>query len=995
MRLHRLEITAFGPYAGTEVVDLDRLGADGLFLLHGETGSGKTSVLDAISFALFGRVPGARQQAGRLRCDLAGPDRAPQVRLELTLAGRRLRVTRAPEWYRPKRRGDGLTRQPATAVLEEYDGATWSGRSTRIDEVSQQLQDWLGMSAEQFFQVVLLPQGDFARFLRAESAEREVLLEKLFGAQRFTDVQDWLAERRRSALIVVEKTESELRSWLHRLCQAAGIPAGGEPDLAATDEAWRADLDAGALLAVDQAASRAESASAERTRAVRAAEDARESSRLQARRVHAERDSAAIAAERPRHEARYQALAAARRAGQVQPLIAELTLAQQSVEVVSAATNACLDRLDEIADEPVDRTDAPALKAWQRRLSAESDRLERLGADAERHRALLDEQQAADGLRSTLEAGVAPARARLAVLPVLLAEAQDTLTRAERAAATLTGLRAAAQALRTAQQAARQADETAGRVAELSDQLRAVTDSHQQAVEAMQDARARRLDGMAAELAGSLVDGCPCPVCGSDRHPAVATERTDPVSAADEEQAAARETAARAERVTVEAALQVARTEHVRLLERSGGRAPAALAHDLAAATAETEAAQAAADGLPDLRSELATLGAEQTGFSALLRDAEIELAELGARIAGTAEQAGAIAERLDAARGEDPSIQARRHRLDKVAQEVAALIDALAQTRTAAAARGRAEAAATAQATRAGFTGLDQASTAFLGDEAIDALEQQTAAYERSAAQCAQLLAEPGLSDPDVIALAAAPSVDLSVTDGARLAAEHADTAAATALAVANQTLAEVRRLTGEFTAADAAAVPARVAYAEVKALADLVAGSGQNTRNMTLRAYVLAARLADVAASASTRLHRMSGGRFSLQQTDAADSKRLRAGLGLEILDDYSGRTRSTKTLSGGECFMASLALALGLADVVTAESGGIELETLFIDEGFGSLDADTLDLVMDTLDELRAGGRVVGVVSHVEEMRSRIPSRLHVRKHRDGSSLEQRSA
>ncbi len=158
-----------------------------------------------------------------------------------------------------------------------------------------------------------------------------------------------------------------------------------------------------------------------------------------------------------------------------------------------------------------------------------------------------------------------------------------------------------------------------------------------------------------------------------------------------------------------------------------------------------------------------------------------------------------------------------------------------------------------------------------------------------------------------------------------------------------------------------------------------------------MTLRAYVLAARLDEVARSASERLRRMSGGRYSFVATGEGDNRRVRAGLGLQILDDYSGHARSTKTLSGGESFMASLSLALGLADVVASEAGGAQLETLFIDEGFGSLDADTLDLVMDTLDDLRAGGRVIGLVSHVEEMRQRIPMRLRVRKVGAAARLE----
>lgn len=183
----------------------------------------------------------------------------------------------------------------------------------------------------------------------------------------------------------------------------------------------------------------------------------------------------------------------------------------------------------------------------------------------------------------------------------------------------------------------------------------------------------------------------------------------------------------------------------------------------------------------------------------------------------------------------------------------------------------------------------------------------------------------------------------------------------------------------------------PLQRAHDELARLAEVVAGRGENNRRMSLRSYVLAARLEEVALAGSVRLRRMSGGRYEFVHTDAAGPRGRRGGLGLDIRDDYTGAIRPAKTLSGGETFMASLALALGLADVVAAESGGLVMDTLFIDEGFGSLDADTLDAVMGVLDELRSGGRVVGVVSHVDEMRQRIPSRLHVIRGRTGSRLE----
>ena len=192
MRPHRLEVTAFGAFAGTSSVCFDDL--EGLFLLHGETGAGKTTLLDAIAFALYGRVPGERGKARRLRSDHASARTRTEVRLEATIGGRRLRITRSPEQDRPKKAGKGSTTERARVLLEECrpDG-TWQTKSTRIDEASAEIADLMGMSAEQFFQVVLLPQGQFAQFLHSDAETRRALLQRLFGTDRFRAVEEWLA----------------------------------------------------------------------------------------------------------------------------------------------------------------------------------------------------------------------------------------------------------------------------------------------------------------------------------------------------------------------------------------------------------------------------------------------------------------------------------------------------------------------------------------------------------------------------------------------------------------------------------------------------------------------------------------------------------------------------------------------------------------------------------------------------------------------------------
>ncbi|HEX8498521.1 MAG TPA: SMC family ATPase, partial [Actinomycetales bacterium] len=233
MRLHRLSMTAFGPFAGTEVVDFDALAASGLFLLHGPTGAGKTSVLDAVCYALYGQVPGARAGARlRVRSDHAPDDRQPSVQLEVTLGARRLEVTRTPEWIRPKKRGAGVTTAPATTHVRELVDGSWRPLTTRNDEAAQLLLDLVGMGHEQFTKVVLLPQGDFAAFLRADAEQRRQLLGRLFSIDVFAGAETWVGDERRRLAAQVEQADQRTAGLLARATEAfAGMPDTDEGEL--------------------------------------------------------------------------------------------------------------------------------------------------------------------------------------------------------------------------------------------------------------------------------------------------------------------------------------------------------------------------------------------------------------------------------------------------------------------------------------------------------------------------------------------------------------------------------------------------------------------------------------------------------------------------------------------------------------------------------------------------------------------------------------------
>ncbi len=290
------------------------------------------------------------------------------------------------------------------------------------------------------------------------------------------------------------------------------------------------------------------------------------------------------------------------------------------------------------------------------------------------------------------------------------------------------------------------------------------------------------------------------------------------------------------------------------------------------------------------------------------------------------------------------------------------------------------------AAAAAAGFDSVEAAIEGVRSPARIAAIETELAK-----ARDLEVAARTVLDDPEVVAVSEVETVDVDGPRERALQCAEVVNSAVAAASLAENRVSDLERFSGQLEKAYEAVAPERELHDELAALADVIAGKGQNSRKMSLRAYVLASRLEEIAASASVRLQRMSGGRYEFVHSDEAGSRGRRGGLGLDIRDDFTGVVRSAKTLSGGESFLASLSLALGLADVVAAESGGIVLDTMFIDEGFGTLDADTLDSVMAVLDELRDGGRVVGIVSHVDEMRQRIPSRLHVIRGRAGSSVK----
>jgi exonuclease SbcC len=500
--------------------------------------------------------------------------------------------------------------------------------------------------------------------------------------------------------------------------------------------------------------------------------------------------------------------------------------------------------------------------------------------------------------------------------------------------------------------------------------------------------REARIDGMRAELAATLTNGDPCPVCGSLDHPELCELQGERVTREQEEQATAQADVASSEAEAVGKKVAAAEARVSDLTERLAAAGFASAERSsLAELAGELESRVAA------LAAAAGTLREHETALEALdlaIADGETRLAELTQQRQSELDKAEAAGSRAATHRATLRGQLGGMPDLDTALTVVRATAGALTAAADAAAATVRAEAdathtqeAATKAAADGGFAGPDVARAAQRDAAWRAATSSAIREHEAAAASVTDLLASPDLDVP------LEPLADVAGTAEAAHAASQAHDDAVAVHARAQRKAEQLAALLPELTARADALRPLAERAAETRRLADLAAGQGSNTLRMTLSSFVLAARLEEVAAAASQRLLRMTAGRYSLVHTDSRRGGG-RSGLGLLACDAWTGTDRDTSTLSGGETFMASLALALGLADVVTEEAGGTRIEALFVDEGFGSLDEETLEEVMNVLDGLREGGRCVGIVSHVAELRQRIPAQVHVRKTHSGSSV-----
>ena len=910
MRPLTLTLSAFGPYAGQITLALEQLGKNGLYLIRGDTGAGKTSIFDAIAFALYGEASGDQREAAMFRSQYAAPDTPTFVELTFESAGKTYRVRRVPEYTRPAKRGGGVTLQRAEAELTMPDGRV----VTRVKEVGQAVREIVGVDREQFAQIAMIAQGDFLKLLVASTEERMRIFRQIFHTGRYQKLQAALKDQ----LAALSRARDKLRDGLMQAVGSARYPADSVLGQRL------ADAQAGRLLLQETAALldeivRQDSAAQEAGRralerldkqigqAARTLGQARElaAARTQLRDAQAKRQAiqqemekagaarAALAARKPEREALAQQAAAlaeeVRRHEACSRLDQALEAAQKRYTAGCAAQAACAKQLTDLADQQA------AARAGQERLADSAIRAEKQRAE---HAALLEEQRAFNGLSRDLDAVAASARQYARVQKDYLAAAQS-------------------------------AEAAQGRYQQMNRAF---------------------LDEQAGILALGLQDGAPCPVCGACSHPRPAQVTLGAPREADLEQAKQQAAAAQDEagRLSAEAgqlrgALEARRAGLQQRARELLGDVPCEeMAEQIAAAGAALRDRLAACkSALDQAQQDMRQL--DQFGHT--LRTLEQAVQQAQARQAA-AQQAIARAE------------QDTQH----LARQKQELADGLRYPDQAAA-RGA------AQQTKDTIQDLDRRTEQ--ADQAYQACKSQADALEGTIAALAGQLEHAPEIDMETI------QAELEACNARRRALEDGQTARAARLD-RNQDALRALETHG------AALAEAEQKWGWVKSLADTAGGQLVGREKIMLETYVQMTYFDRILARANTRLMVMSRGQYELKRRAQAENNRRQSGLELDVVDHYNGSVRSVKTLSGGESFQAALSLALGLSDEVQSAAGGVQLDVMFVDEGFGSLDEEALEQAVRALSDLSGGNRLIGIISHVEALARRIDRQIVVTKH-----------
>ena len=1018
-----LTIEAFGPYRDSVTLDFNELQNHSMFLISGPTGAGKTSILDAMVYALYGEPSGEVRKTDAIRSDFAEPDRMTRVDFSFAIGDARYRVERLPKQMVAKKRGTGMREQNASATVYEMKDGEWKIIATSAAAIRDTVQRIIGFRKDQFLQVVLLPQGEFRKLLVASTSEREELLHTLFRTELYRRLQDALKAAYDDAKAGIEENVTKQNALLQSIPHDEDIPVltiEHVRDLLKHREPHRDAL----VIERDKAVTvveqfntlrnewalynQAQQSLAEATSKLDLVK-AREAERASLREKVQFLTSLMPSFELYKQVSDKQSV--------LKTLDTALSDAKKSVEAATQYESKCTE-------------DYEVLASHAETIQAKRTALAQLQQQAEQFTELSVLNKELSTLNSQLETqDREKSEAKLQAQHKLVADLEAELVEVRKQ------FQANSKALESIPYIQEQLSQLQRYSELLSEKQKAQNDINaKEGALATLDVsvknstvRLERLEhlmaeGRAFELVHLVVDNEPCPVCGSTEHPQLASKpELYPTKEEVEEARAVRDGALqkRASEIGQKEALSVRLHELDKQVKDQVSKLKSSIAdfsedtfdstqQDLSSQMNRLTALRKDTEQLSGIitknehdliegKDTLAKLEIDHNELLNDLHDLEVQISSVQAKIDGLAKTLPTTD--LEAWHKQIESLETDINTYDEQLKVCKSSLDAAKEQLNAK--RGRLEILfAQVQEETKNLDGFYQEyvkslqSISVSEDDFIDALGDYKAldafrielhaldeafstaqAVYDAALKHAQSVIEPSDTISDEVYDTAVEKRDNLVGSLAAWDKEtkHIETTLAS--------LEELEKAMGE----------AREEITFLSRLNDLANGGEQGFKNVTFERYVLGAILDEVVYAANLRLQKMSRSRYSLERSDYTGGGRGKQGLDLAVMDAFTGQSRPANTLSGGETFLASMALALGLADVIQSYAGGIHMDTMFIDEGFGTLDPDTLELAMETLVQLQSSGRLIGMISHVPELKTRIPAHLEVTRGDDGSTAK----
>lgn len=1023
MRPLKLSMTAFGPYRDTEIIDFSVLEHRRLFVISGNTGAGKTSIFDAICFAFYGTASGEdRSDPRMLRSHFADEDTHTSVVFDFAVGRKSYLVMR----QMPHRKGGNKSETGGKAELYETTSGEAIPAADRftVSDVNAKLEQIIGLTKEQFSQIVMLPQGEFRKLLTSDTDNKEEILRRIFRTelyerlesrfqQKYRDLQDQLKEAKTTANAYMkqaaeslpERADSELsRTFRQEVFSAAQVTEALELEfeyyrkLAGQAEeqkkALTVQLDAQEAQLREAITLNSKHAEQDRKRAQQEQLDAKKAD-------YAMKEQQLVLAEKASHLAPYKEQAE-RTSADATAKRSQLSVRRSELEAAEQGHTLATERyaLEEKREEE------------RRNVERELNRLLEMAPVV---RTLAGQQQAIDKLVQEEQVCAARLQASEAALIQLRDSKLDAIAQIKEAELETAQLADKLDKLRLVEQQGKQlkrlvdVEKEMVRIARLEMEFK---QSYAKAKAEHDRLEAAWIEGQATLLAVHLHDGKPCPVCGSETHPEKADTSGEVPSR--ERLQEAKELLNAVEREWLEAGAQAAaaratRDDGAKELAEFGLQATkleeqrAQLLQQWRGLKEETDKLLLKAKQLPELKLQLEQqeqlLEKQLTAKDQLQQEQQQRMIERTAqqsalqkeldripvqlrspeKLAAKLKEQQAVSERLTAAW---KSAQEQLQRITtKLAEQKAYAEQSEKQLEEAEKNRLLAEQRQKEELLKSGFANARQYEEAALSETAREMLRNDIEAYRSAAALLMQQLAELQIE------LADKQRVDLAMLQE-QLAAlkqqlEQMITAAQTAL----RTAQEAQRLSASIERAHERVKSLEAKLEEVMDVFQML--KGDNALKISFERYILIEFLEQILFAANARLRDLSNGQFSLQRSDRLENRGKQSGLGLDVYDAYTGQNRDVKTLSGGEKFNASLSLALGMTDVIQSHQGGVTIEMMFIDEGFGSLDEESLQKAITALVDLQKAGRMIGVISHVQELKDAFPACLEVNKTKEGFS------